>query len=132
MMDLGRIDLLWRSGVWTRFGELGYHPVVVAQTISYRRSLLPWQRFDLETRIVGLDERAVYLEQRFVVDGEIFAVGMVRGRFLKRSGGVMTIEEIVAGTGIEVTRLHPPAWVARWAQDVALPSTRQPAPSAWE
>ena len=40
--------------------------VVVAETILFRRSLTLFQRFEIETRIVGWDERAFLLEQRFL------------------------------------------------------------------
>src|SRR5690606_7589807 len=73
IMDLGRMDLMIRAGAWARLRELGYYPVVSNQTISYRKSLQPWQRFELETRIVGYDAKAVFVEQRFVVAGEIYA-----------------------------------------------------------
>jgi acyl-CoA thioesterase FadM len=132
MMDLPRLDLLMRSGLWRRFRAAGIYPVVASQTITYRKSLRLWQRFEIETRILGYDDRAVYLEQRFVAGGEVYARGYVKGRFLRRTGGVVTIDEISALTGID-TAAHPvPDWLADWSRHVALPSTSRPAPSDWE
>lgn len=131
IMDLGRMNLLVRSGIWASFQRLGYYPVVANETISFRRSLQPWQRYVLETRIVGYDDRAVYVEQRFVVDGEIFAQGFVRGRFLKKGGGIVTMTELSDAAGIDTTTLPPAEWLARWASDVALPGTKAAAPSVW-
>jgi hypothetical protein len=74
----------------------------------------------------------VYTEQRAVADGEIYAVAVMRGRFLKRSGGTATMAEISAATGIDTAGLSVPAWVTRWASDVALPGTREAAPSTWD
>ena len=71
LMDLGRMDLMVRSGVWRELSTRGYYPVVVSSTITYRRSLDPWQRYEIESRIVGIDDIAGYVEQRFVRDGEI-------------------------------------------------------------
>jgi len=131
IMDLGRLDLLVRAGIWKKFDRLGYYPVVANESISFRRSLQPWQRYVLETRIVGYDDRAVYVEQRFVVGGEVFARAFVRGRFLKKSGGIVTMDELSDATGIDTTDRPPAAWLARWAADVALPGTRAAAPSEW-
>ena len=131
IMDLGRMDLMVRSGAWKRLRSLGMYPVMANETISFRKSLQPWQRFDLETRIVGIDERAVYCEQRFVVDGEIFAKGFIRGRFLKRSGGVVSIAELSDAIGIDVTGFSPPEWMDEWGAHVALPATKAPAPNDW-
>jgi acyl-CoA thioesterase FadM len=131
IMDLGRMDLLVRTGSWKRLGALGMYPVMANETISFRKSLQPWQRFDLETRIVGIDERAVYCEQRFVVDGEIYAKAMTRGRFLRKGGGVVSITDLAHLLEVDAAAFPPPEWVKRWAADVALPSTRTEAPSDW-
>lgn len=132
LMDLARIDLLVRTGAWARIRAAGIYPVMANETISFRKSLALWQRFEIETRVVGIDERAVYVEQRFVVDGEIYAQAMTRGRFLRTSGGVVGIEELTRILELDDAHSAPPAWVARWADDVALPSTRAEAPSVWE
>lgn len=131
-MDLGRMDLLVRAGAWQRLRALGIYPVMANETISFRKSLDLWQRFDLETRLVGLDERAVYAEQRFVVDGEIYAQAMTRGRFLRTTGGTVGTDELGDILGVDVSAHPVPEWVSQWAERVALPSTRANAPSVWE
>jgi len=132
IMDLGRMDLLQRSGVWSRLLGAGFFPVMADETISFRRSLMPWQRFTLETRIVGYDAKAVYVEQRTVVNGEIYARATTRGRFVKKTGGTVTIAEVAEVAGIDITGHPLPEWVARWATDVALPAARAAAPSVWD
>jgi acyl-CoA thioesterase FadM len=132
LMDLGRFDLLHRSGAWATMMKKGYYPVIASETITFRKSLLPWQRYVLESKIVGYDEKAVYLEQRFVVDGEIYAVGYIRGRFLKKSGGTVSLTELAEMLDVDLSAVELPAWLAEWADDVALPSTRSEAPSVWE
>jgi len=67
--DIGRFDLLRRNGVWAIFAGRGWYPVVASETISFRKSLELWQPFVVESRILGFDEKAVYVEQRFTVDG---------------------------------------------------------------
>ena len=131
IMDLGRVDLMMRTGVWTKLMDAGYYPVVAAQTITYRKSLQWRQRFVLETRMAGFHDRALFVEQRFVVSGEIYARAFVKARFLKRTGGTVTVEELNTLAGIDLTQLPLEAWVRRWADDVALPSTRAEAPSEW-
>lgn len=131
MLDLARYELLKRSGVWGRMREAGLYPVVAAQTIAYRKSLRLWQRFAIETRILGYDAKAVYLEQRFVVGGEIYARAFLQGRFLRRGAGVVPMAEIGAVVGIDIDAHPAPDWLHEWARAVALPSTRQAAPSDW-
>lgn len=131
LMDLGRLDLLVRTGAWKRMRAFGCYPVIASETITFRKSLQLWQRYTLETRIAGYDERAVYIEQRFVVDGEIYARAHLRGRFLKSRGGVVSVTELAELLEISTDEVVLPEWIDRWAQDVALPSTRAEAPSVW-
>ncbi|CAN5411613.1 thioesterase family protein [soil metagenome] len=131
IMDIGRMDLMIRSGAWPKFREKGFYPVMASETATFRKSLQPWQLFDVESRIVGYDEKAIYMEQRFVVDGEVYANAMTKARFLKK-GGTVSLAELSELVGLDVNALpKPPAWVTTWAQAVMLPTTREDAPSTW-
>lgn len=131
LMDLGRMDLLIRSGAWAKLEARGFYPVMATETMTFRKSLTLWQRFEIQSRMTGYDDKAVYLEQRFVVDGEIYANAMTRARFLKKGGGVVSTAELAETIGVDATTLTPPAWVTEWADATALPSTKAPAPSDW-
>ena len=136
LMDIGRVDLMQRNGVLDVFKRESWYPVVVAQTITYRKSLNPWQRFWIESKILGFDEQAVYLEQRFVRPGadrrpEVYARAIVRARILRRSGGVVPVDEIIAKTGATPEELVVPEQVLAWGAATKLPSTRTAAPSEW-
>jgi len=142
IMDIARFDMLHRTGIWAIFQAKGWYPVVVSETISFRKSLTIGQRFTVESRILGFDDKAVYVEQRFVrpVEGpdaapgevEVYARGFIRGRFLKRTGGVVSIGELTAAVGAVPEGLTVPGWLLDWSADVAMPATRAPAPSVWE
>jgi YbgC/YbaW family acyl-CoA thioester hydrolase len=129
-MDIGRVDLMIRAGAWDVLTTNGWYPVVASATITYRRSLQLWQKFTLETRLVGLDAKATYVEQRFVVDGEIFATGFVKARFLKRTGGTVSVAELSDALGYDPSAPLP-EWIERWSADVALPPSKATAPSNW-
>lgn len=132
IMDVGRIDLFRRVGAWSNLMKAGYGPVVANETITFRRSLRIWQRFTIETRVIGLDAKALYLEHRAVVAGEIYASATMRIRFVKKTGGTATIAEIAAVAGIELFDLPPEPWIDQWAAAVTLPPARGTAPSTWE
>jgi YbgC/YbaW family acyl-CoA thioester hydrolase len=131
LLDHARLDLLLRSGAWKLMRVAGIYPVVTTQTISYRKSLELGERYDIETRIAGYDERQVYIEQRFVRDGEVTARAYVAGRFLRDRGGVVTMAELGEVTGVNVAARPIPSWMAEWAEATRLPSTKEPAPSVW-
>lgn len=132
IFDLGRFDLLIRNGLWDEFGRRGWYPVVSSETITFRKSLNPWQRFTVETRVIGYDDKGVFIEHRAVVGGEVYTKAIVRGRFLKRSGGTVSMPELLEVTGLPPEGLHLAAWQIQWARDVALPPTKAPAPSEWD
>jgi acyl-CoA thioesterase FadM len=117
IMDLGRMDLMLRSGFWKKVTGAGWYPVVAGQTITYRRSLTLGQRFDLATRVIGYDERWIYMEQVFRRGDTVIADAIVRARFLRTSGGSVDVDEVLALTGPAPEDLVLPDWVAEWNRE---------------
>jgi acyl-CoA thioesterase FadM len=133
LMDLGRYDQGLRTGFWQKWRKLGWYPVVVNSTISFRKSLEPWQKFEIETKVIGWDDIAYYIEQRFVRNGEIYAKAIMRGRFLKRSWGILTPQEVMDGSGGWPGETPVvPEWILQWAKDIQLPKGKEEAPSNWD
>ncbi|WP_294567005.1 acyl-CoA thioesterase [uncultured Arthrobacter sp.] len=130
LMDLGRFDLMVRSGVWSRMRHRGWSPVAAGETISFRKSLRLGQRYSIETRIIGLDDRAVYFEQRMVADGEIYARAFIATRLVS-AGGPVENEEILKEFGRPPADLVLPDWIHQWRVNNALPGSRRPAPHSW-
>lgn len=122
MLDLGRLDLMLRSGFWGAIAERGWYPVVSAQTITYKRSLTLGQRFELVTRVLGVDDRAVYLEQTFVRRGAVVARAVVQARFLRRSGGTVPMTDLLDAVGGAPADRELPEWVHGWAGAVRISS----------
>lgn len=132
LFDLGRWDLMIRSGLADATRRNGWYPVVASETITFRKSLELWQRFVLETRFLGHDDRSLYLEHRAVVDGEVYARAIIRARMLRRGGGTVGHEELFAAVRRPEGLPDVEPWVHEWATASALPSTRRPAPSEWD
>lgn len=74
--DFARFSLYARNGVFKALRYLGATMVVGATTIRYRRGLCIGESYELRSRIVTWDDKAFYLEQRFVSakDGLVCAV----------------------------------------------------------
>ena len=135
IMDVARFDAIVRSGGMAIARKLGWYPVVVQETISFRKSIALWQRFTIETQVLGLDEKSVFFEQRFVAPGpdgvpEIYAQAFVRTRFLKKAGGSVSSAELVEALG--VAPQHVPDWLSDWAASTQLPPRHVATPSVWE
>ena len=109
----------------------GWYAVVSSETVTFRKSLNLWQRFDVESRLIGHDDKAIYLEHRAVVDGEVYARAIIRARMMKRSGGTLSHEELFTAVGRPEGIPEVEDWVHEWAAASALPPTRAEAPSIW-
>ncbi len=86
VMDLGRFDLLLRSGLWAMVRRVGAVPILSAANIRYRFPLDFWDEFDLETQVMGWDEKWIYIVQHFIAAkgpkaGQVAAVALVKGAF---------------------------------------------------
>ena len=130
LMDLGRFDLMSRSGTWKKMRGRGWSPVAAGETIAFRKSLQLWQRYTIESKIIGLDSKAIYFEQRMVADGEIYARAYIATRLVS-AGRPVSQDEILAEFGRPPTELVLPEWIHEWRETNALPGARRPAPHAW-
>ena len=92
VMDLGRVDLIVRTGMWRIVRRRRWHPVLGGARITYRRPLGPFQSYALTTRVMGWDEKWIYMEQRFEVDGALHARAVVKSLFLEGRDKVPTAE----------------------------------------
>lgn len=97
LMDLGRVDMLIRTGLMRTILRRRWMPVIAGVSMVYRRSLAPFERYTLETRMLGWDERWFYMEQTFLnAKGELAARGYVKAAFLE-NGRRLTAEAVLEG-----------------------------------
>lgn len=118
LMDLGRFDLTIRAGLLRAALRRGWRPVVGSILIRYRRSLDPFQRYELRTRAVCWDEKWIYLEQRFERDGELAAVALVKALFVGKGGSVPT-REFLASVGFTADSPPVPEAIEHWRRSEA-------------
>nr|WP_245325176.1 acyl-CoA thioesterase [Microbacterium amylolyticum] len=124
LLDLGRLDLMMRSGFGRIVSDHGWYSVVSAQTISYKRSLTLWQRFVVRTRVLGVDERSTYMEQEFVRGDTVVARAVIQARFLRKTGGTISGAEVLAVCPEPMPEdMVLPEWVTTWADEVRISSS---------
>lgn len=117
LMDLGRFDWTVRMGLLRAIFKYKWHPVVASAHIQYFRSLRPFQKFQLKTRMLYLDEKWVFMEQTFEALGKTVAIGRVKALFLGPSGKVPTQEVIKkSGHQLDPKDLPKPDSVKAWEE----------------
>jgi acyl-CoA thioesterase FadM len=118
MLDVARVDLLLRSGIAARLWRKGLYPVVAAETIRFRRSLQLFQVFEVETTIIGWDDKAFIIQHRFLRREELVAEAIVRSRFLRRGGGgTVSSRELLELVGKSDPSPTLPAWIDAWNRE---------------
>jgi acyl-CoA thioesterase FadM len=115
LSDLGRIDWFRRTGLLRQALKQRAYPVVGDATAKFRRDLRPFQKFELQTRILGWDERWGFIEHRFVRGGRVLGVVVIRGMF-RNSRGPIKPADLLRGLGAEERSPALPEWVTRWHQ----------------
>jgi len=116
IMDLGRLDLTARTGLLPVAWRRRWRPVLASAMVRFRRELRPFERFTLRTRLLGWDDRWVFLRQDIVrSDGQIASMSVVKAIFLGPDGPVAPSELAVAG-GIDATSPPLPDWLLDWVR----------------
>ena len=114
-MDIARVELLARMRVLLPVIRKGWRPVVGGIVVRYRRSLLPFERFSITSRVLGWDDKWFYIEHVLDrPDGSLAAIGHSRTLLRNRSGPVHP-RELLALMGM-AERESPPLseFVLQW------------------
>jgi acyl-CoA thioesterase FadM len=86
--DLSRIDLFLRTGLAKVMVKEKWAPIITEHTMSYKRSLNLFQKFDLVMQLTHWDERCFYMSHQFIVGDRIVAEGSSMGVIRSRDGVV--------------------------------------------
>ena len=119
MMDVARNNQIADLGMFSLARTKGWAPVVAASTVKYRRSLKPFERFEITSRILGWDARMFYMEQVFTRGEQLCARGVIASRFLDRKGNRISPLSVVRdATGESTPSPELPDDVAAWARAI--------------
>lgn len=111
--DIGRLDWGLRSNLWRSAFLHGWRAVAGDSNARFLRSLQPFQAYQLETRLLGWNDKWFFCEHRFLREEQVYAIVAVRYLFLSSRGKVPTSKVLEkAGHGGVSPRL--PDWALRW------------------
>lgn len=113
LFDIGRFDLVMRSGLWTVMRKNKWYPVLSGAAIRFKASLEAFETVDLVTRLVYWDEKWIYIEHRLEKGGRVAAKGMVKGIFRGPEGNV-AVARLLEGMGLSGVAPAEPESVKRW------------------
>lgn len=116
-MDIGRVELFARMRVMRRIFSRGWRPINAGTMITYRKSLLLFDRFIVRSKVACWDEKWMFFEH--VIErpgGELVARATARGLLRGPQGNIPTSEVLDAvGRAGAVSPPIPPH-IARWME----------------
>jgi len=115
LADLGRLDFAIRTGAARVAIANGAIPLIGDAVAKFRKDLKLFQRYELQSRLIGWDDKWTYMEHRFVRGGRVAGVVIIRGQF-RSSGGPVSPSTILAGLGLAQQTASPslPDWALAW------------------
>lgn len=106
IMDLGRLDLLARTGL-VRLARINkWVPIVGFVSVRFRRPLHLFQAYELHTWITHWDEKWFYVRQEFRIGQQIYASAWLKG-LLRHRRGPIAPREILAAIGFNIACPRP-------------------------
>lgn len=121
LYDLGRIPMAMRTGLASILRERKWGIAVAGCSVRYRRRVKAFDRITMVSRVIGWDQRFLYMEQTMWVRGEAASNMLLRSAVTSASGMVPPAE-VLAALSQPAESPTLPDWVAAWiAADAERP-----------
>jgi acyl-CoA thioesterase FadM len=115
-MDISRVELIGRMRLLGRMIRRGWRPVIGGAVVRYRRSVLPFERFRIRSRVVGWDEKWIYVEHILEkTDGTFCAIGHMRTVIVSKTGTIRPAEVMAQMNLGNLVSPPLPEFVAKWS-----------------
>lgn len=122
-MDLARTYMIADMGLMKKFIKMKWMPIVNASETTFIRDIKPLEKFEIETKVVGWDNKYFYIEHRFITPRALHCIVHVRGVFVSR-GKQVPIETLVKEAGYVGEPPQLPPEVVKWKQFLQLKKER--------
>lgn len=114
LYDLGRLPMGKRMGFDRLLKERRWGLTVAGNTTRYRRRVTVFQKLTMVSRVLGWDERFLYIEQSMWRGGDCTSAQMLRGAVISK-GGMIPMAQAMAALGVTEPSPALPDWVQAWA-----------------
>ena len=113
LFDLGRVPMFERMGVVKKLSDLGWYGTIAGSSIRYRRRITLFQKLEIRSRAVGVDDRFFYIEQGIFRGDECCAHGLLRAA-ITTGKGIVPTREVLEKIGMASTIPALPDWARTW------------------
>lgn len=112
LYDLGRLSLFVRNGVGSALRHRGWGGTVAGVSVRYRARVRPFERVSMRSRILGWDDRFIYLDQSMWRGPDCTSQALLRTAVVAR-GRLVPTAKVEAALGVG-SPPGLPGWVAGW------------------
>jgi acyl-CoA thioesterase FadM len=114
-MDVARIELIGRMRLMGLLLRRGLRPVGGGTVVRFRREVRPFERFDIRSRVVGWDEKWIYVEHVVEKNGVFCAIGHMR-TVIRGKDGSLPPAQVLAMMNFDIESPTLPEFVAGWRE----------------
>lgn len=105
IMDLGRLDLMLKTKNFFRVFLKGYYPLVLSESMNFRKSLGLFQKYSVITKVDSWDKKFFYFTQDFIVQNKTCSTSSVRVCFKQRGRkGIVPTQELLEFFKVNMTQ----------------------------
>ncbi len=115
MADVGRMDYVLRSGAYKVALRHKAFPIVGDVWGKFRRELRLFEAFEIHSRMLGWDDKWVFVEHRFMRNELVIGVVMMRGLF-RSAKGLVDPQEFIAEMNLAPQSPPLPDWLSAWSE----------------
>lgn len=94
--DLNRVDVFARSGLLKAMFKRNWIPVIAEHTMTYKKPLNIFQRYEVSLEMVRWDEKFFYMTHTFTVGERVVAEGTSKGCVYARGKSVVSPADAIA------------------------------------
>ncbi|SIS69281.1 thioesterase family protein [Neptunomonas antarctica] len=84
--DLSRVDMFIRTGLAKTMISEKWMPVISEHTMTYKRPLNLFQKYEVKMEITGWDDKAFHMSHTFISGDRVLAQGYSKGCVLSKQG----------------------------------------------
>ncbi len=92
IMDLGRVDIMQRTGLLKILTQNKWFGVVGSIHTRFRRPLKLFQAYELHSQIIYWDEKWTWIEHKMYSNGKLISSALVQTLIRKKGANVPTLE----------------------------------------
>lgn len=113
LYDLGRIPLAGRTGLIDALKANRWGLTMAGASVRYRRRVRAFERIEMHSRLIGWDDRFMYLEQSMWVKGQAASNILYRSA-VTDANGIVPIANVKEALQLTDELTDLPEWVQAW------------------